>query len=200
MSAIAVPDPTFTAGYSGFVSGEGPSNLLGTLAFQVRDQVTNAVVAVGPSTPAGKYDIVPSGLSSANYAINFVNGALTVNLRIEGFYSPVDMTAPGGTRVYNLVKAGSTVPLKFRVYTGTNQVTGTTGMSVSYSAVACDTGVIDPDVITATATGGTGLRYSSTDGQFIFNWATPSGASKCYQMMVTVSDATTLQGAYFKTK
>ena len=92
------------------------------------------------------------------------------------------------------------MPLKFRVYTGSNQVTGTTGMSVSYSAVACDTGVIDPDVIMATATGGTGLRYSSTDGQFIFNWATPSGASKCYQMMVTVSDATTLQGAYFKTK
>ena len=71
------------------------------------------------------------------------------------------MTAPGATRLYNLVKAGSTVPLKFRVYTGTTQVTSTTGMSVSYSAVACDTGTTDADLIAATATGEV---WSSDDG------------------------------------
>ena len=37
--------------------------------------------------------------------------------RIVGFDSPVDMTVLGDTRNYNMVKAGQTVPLKFRVYT-----------------------------------------------------------------------------------
>jgi len=39
---------------------------------------------------------------------------------------------------------------------------------MAYSTMACSTGIVDPDVIPATNTGGTGLRYSSTDGQFIF--------------------------------
>jgi hypothetical protein len=192
--------PTFTASYAGFVTGQGPSDVAGTLAFQVRHPVTDAVVAVGPSTPAGQYNIVPSGVSSTNYAVTFINGLLTVSLRFDGFYKPVDMTASGGTRLYNSVKGGSTVPLKFRVFTGSTQVTSTTGMSVSYSVVACESGILDPVLIEAAPTGGTGLRFDASEGQYIFNWAVPSGAGKCFQVLVTASDGTTLQGAYFKTK
>jgi hypothetical protein len=63
------PNPTFTATYSGFVNNEGPSVLGGTLSFTTPATTTS---------PAGSYPIVPSGLTSTNYTITYVNGTLTV--------------------------------------------------------------------------------------------------------------------------
>jgi hypothetical protein len=62
-------NPAFTASYSGFVLGEGPGVLGGTLTFS-----TQATA----SSPAGSYAITPAGLTSGNYAITFVQGTLTV--------------------------------------------------------------------------------------------------------------------------
>jgi hypothetical protein len=62
-------NPAFTARYGGFVLGQGPGVLGGALAF-----ATPATEA----SPAGHYAIVPSGLTSGNYAITFVPGTLTV--------------------------------------------------------------------------------------------------------------------------
>jgi uncharacterized repeat protein (TIGR02543 family) len=56
--------------YSGFVNGETSAVLGGTLAYGGTSQ--NA-------TNAGSYTIIPSGLTSANYAITYTNGTLTVN-------------------------------------------------------------------------------------------------------------------------
>ena len=65
------PDPAFSASYAGFVGGEGPGVLGGTLAF--------ATSETDPLTsPVGTYDITPSGLTSGNYAIYFASGTLTV--------------------------------------------------------------------------------------------------------------------------
>src|SRR5919202_3247931 len=62
----AVP---FTVTYDGFVNGEGPSALGGTLAFNFTDS---------PATSAGSHAITPGGLTSDNYEISFVDGTLTV--------------------------------------------------------------------------------------------------------------------------
>ena len=67
--AVGQANPTFTAQYSGFVLGQGPTVLSGTLAFSTSGTA---------GSPAGQYPIVPSGLNSANYAITFINGTLTV--------------------------------------------------------------------------------------------------------------------------
>jgi sugar lactone lactonase YvrE len=64
-------DPTFSASYTGFASGEGPANLGGTLAFSTNEPT-------GGYAPAGSYTISPSGLTSGNYAITFAPGTLTV--------------------------------------------------------------------------------------------------------------------------
>ena len=64
---IATPNPPFAANYTGFVSGEGPANLAGSLNF-----FTPATV----NSPEGRYLITPSGLSSANYAIRYFDGVL----------------------------------------------------------------------------------------------------------------------------
>ena len=62
--------PTYTESYNGFVNNETKAVLSGTLAFAC-DYVKNESVA-------GEYDIVPSGLTSANYDITFTKGTLTV--------------------------------------------------------------------------------------------------------------------------
>jgi hypothetical protein len=59
----------FTASYTGFVLGETPAVLGGALVFN-----TTATTA----SPTGNYPIVPSGLTSTNYAITFVNGTLNI--------------------------------------------------------------------------------------------------------------------------
>ena len=65
-------DPAFTATYTGFVSGEGPANLGGTLLFTTNEPASGYA-------PAASYTISPSGLTSGNYAITFLPGTLTVN-------------------------------------------------------------------------------------------------------------------------
>jgi hypothetical protein len=63
------PLPFFTAMFDGFVLGETPDALGGTLKF-----ATDGSAA----SPVGSYPITPSGLVSQNYSIGFVNGALEV--------------------------------------------------------------------------------------------------------------------------
>ncbi len=62
-------NPTFTASYSGFISGEGPTNLITPVTFS-----TPATT----SSPANTYAITPGDATAQNYAISFVNGTLTV--------------------------------------------------------------------------------------------------------------------------
>ena len=63
------PNPTFTASYLGFVNGDTPGSLGGALMF---------ATAAAPGSAPGNYPVTPSGLTSGNYNITFVNGTLTV--------------------------------------------------------------------------------------------------------------------------
>ena len=60
-------DPAFTVSYAGFVNAETPTVLGGALGF------TRV-----PGETVGTYLITPSGLTSANYAITFNPGTLTI--------------------------------------------------------------------------------------------------------------------------
>jgi MBG domain (YGX type)/Bacterial Ig-like domain (group 3) len=66
---FGAPLPTFSAGYAGFVNGDGAANLGGALTFS-----TTATAA----SPAGAYPITPAGLLSSDYTIAFVQGTLTI--------------------------------------------------------------------------------------------------------------------------
>ncbi|MCX6929848.1 MAG: MBG domain-containing protein, partial [Verrucomicrobia bacterium] len=61
-------DPTFTVSYAGFVNGDTAAALGGTLA-----------IARATGQSVGTYALTPSGLTSANYAITFGNGTLTIS-------------------------------------------------------------------------------------------------------------------------
>jgi hypothetical protein len=63
------PNPPFAATYSGFKAGDTPANLAGALVL--------ATPATTASLP-GAYPITPSGVTSGNYSISFVDGTLVV--------------------------------------------------------------------------------------------------------------------------
>jgi len=60
---------SYTASYTGFISGESNSNLTGTLSF-----TGNALTA----TSSGTYDISPQGFTSGNYSITYTTGVLSI--------------------------------------------------------------------------------------------------------------------------
>jgi hypothetical protein len=63
------PNPSFTVTYAGFVNGETPSVLGGTLS-------CSSTATAG--SPVGSYPIACSGQTSSNYAITYAAGTLTV--------------------------------------------------------------------------------------------------------------------------
>lgn len=110
---------------------------------------------------------------------------------LRGFYKPTDMSG-----VLNSVKNGATVPLKFQVFAGANELTNTSYIKgLSAKKISCDT-TAPIDDIEVTATGGTSLRYDSAAGQFIFNWQTPKNAGVCYAVTVTTNDDSTLTASF----
>ena len=179
-------DPAFTFQYSGFVNGDTAS---------VIDTAPTCGVS-GAHAAVGSYPITCTGGLDNNYSFNYVNGTFTVSAWTkQGFYSPVDMNG-----VYNTVKNGSTVPLKFELFAGTTELTDVSAVQpLTAALISCQTGVVE-DAIEVTATGNTSLRYDATGGQFIYNWKTPSIANKCYRVTVTAADGVTTLVAYFKTK
>jgi hypothetical protein len=189
------PALTFTVTYSGFVLGQNQSVLGGTLTFTFSGGITP-----GTTTPVGVYDIIPGGLTSTNYAVTFQKGTYTVKeWSITGFYAPVDV--PAGGTMWNMVKGGSTVPLKFEVFAGVRELTdpGSTVKPQPNGFIA--QGVQCPnngltDNIEFTTTGGTVLRYDATAGQFIQNWQTPKKPGTCYKTTMMTQDGSSIY-AYF---
>jgi hypothetical protein len=113
---------------------------------------------------------------------------------LNGFYQPVDMNG-----VYNTIKGGSTVPLKFEVFAGSTELTAlSTVKSFTQAKITCDSTALTDDV-EVTTTGGTSLRYDATAGQFVQNWQTPKSAGTCYRVTMTTQDGSSLT-AFFKLK
>ena len=108
--------PTYTESYDGFVNNETKAVLGGTLALTC-SYVKN-------QTGAGTYDIMPSGLTSDNYAITFTKGTLTVGKKAleDGFIANI------ASLVYNGV---AQEPAPVVTFNGMTLVKGT-DYSVSY--------------------------------------------------------------------
>jgi hypothetical protein len=115
------------------------------------------------------------------------------NLVRTGFHAPVDTKG-----VWNTIKGGNTVPLKFNVFDGTVERTDREVVrSFSAVKVTCDPAAVDDAVELFATTGQTELRYDTTGRQFIQNWKTPTG-SGCYKVTMTTVDGQAIT-ALFKT-
>jgi len=106
--------------------------------------------------------------------------------------------------VWNTVKGGQTVPLKFNIFAGSTEQTGVNAFlganlntAFQTQKLNCiDSSSTDPVDFTTT-TGQTILRYDPTGMQWIQNWATPKvNSTTCYRTWVAFADGSTLE-AFF---
>ena len=134
---LNAPNPaTFTATYSGFVLGEGPSALSGTLSC-----TTTAVT----NSPVGGYPITCSGQTSTNYAITYVAGTLHMIYAPDGacvkdkepshqILQPINAD---GTSVFN---GNGPIDVKFRVCDANGVSQSTPGVAHQHPADQRDSG------------------------------------------------------------
>jgi hypothetical protein len=156
------------------------------------DLVAGAVPChvTGYGTTVGAHTLTATATDGANPAIASRAYAVA-KWTFNGFTQPVDMNG-----ILNTVKGGSTVPLKFEVFAGTTELTGTSAIArFTQRQVTCGT-TTGSDDIEITSTGGTSLRYDSTGGQFIQNWQTPKQPGVCYIVTVTTQDGSTLSASF----
>jgi YVTN family beta-propeller protein len=174
------------------VEGARPSGVAitrdGALAY-VTNTFSGSVSVIDTSPASSQYntviDTVPVGSSPIGVAMYEPNAWM-----LSGFYQPVDM----GATVWNTVKGGSTVPLKFKVFDGPTELTDVAVVDqFSVTAVPCPTDGYLAEPVEFTTTGGTSLRY---DGQFIQNWQTPKSPGACYTVTVSTDDGSYLSANF----
>jgi hypothetical protein len=147
----------------------------------------------GYSNAVGSHTVTANAMDKAGNGSSASASFTVLAWTLNGFYQPVDMNG-----VFNSVKAGSTVPLKFEIFAGTTELTDASYVtSLKYGSVACDATSATDDIETL-ATGGTVLRYDSMGGQYVYNWKTPS-TKGCWSVVVRTLDGGSIS-AFFKTK
>jgi hypothetical protein len=114
-----------------------------------------------------------------------------------GFFQPIDAQP-----ALNTVKAGSTVPVKWKLQGAAGlEITSTTAVAAGWpkaTKMNCSTSAVE-DLVETTSTGGTSLRYDTTGAQFIYNWQTPKQPGTCWTLDVKFADGA-VKSASFKLK
>jgi hypothetical protein len=179
---FGLADPALSGTLSGFLAAD---NVTATYSRTSGESVGSFTISakLSPADVLGNYSIT---YNTANFTIT----AWTT----FGFYSPIDMNG-----VTNTSMGGSTVPMKFKVFSGATELTGTSAISsIKTQQISCTfiSNTEDPLPSDALATGGTSLRY---DGQFIYNWQTPKTAGTCFIVTVMTQDGSRIS-ANFKLK
>src|SRR6266568_3746597 len=190
----ADPAP-LTTGSGDFLAADGVTASYSRVAGENASPPTYHITATLSATgDLNNYNITNTG---ADFSI-------TSWWTITGFYQPVDMPIP--VTVLNIVKGGSTVPLKFNIYAGTpgptterKSVSDVMFGSVQVVAYECNLTPALESLTDVSNTGATSLRYDTTGAQFIQNWQTPKPAGRCYQVRMTALDGSHID-AFFKTK
>ena len=157
----------------------------------------NGCSVTGYATTVGSHTMTATAHDVAGNEYSEQRSYTVLAWTLNGFFQPVDMG-----NVWNTVKNGSTIPLKFEIFAGTTELTDVSAVkSLAFKQIACTAlpNAIDDAIETLAATGSTVLRYDSTGGQFIFNWKTPAPAGKCYQVTMTAQDGSFIN-AFFKMK
>ena len=146
----------------------------------------------GGGTSVGQHSYTATAKDKAGNTATATLNYEVLPWTVKGFYQPVDMNG-----VWNTVKGGSTVPLKFEIISGSTELTNTSSIkSFTQKSVACPGASAATDEIEIVTTGGTSLRYDSTAGQFIQNWQTPKKPGTCYVTTMTSQDGSTVSANF----
>lgn len=189
---LHAPNPPFFATHSGFVNGETPASLTGTLSC-----TTTATTA----TNVGSYPITCSGQTSTNYNITYVPGTLKIVYASSGIcggdagHQILQPVNADGTSVW---KQGRTVPAKFRVCDANGVSVGTPGVVSSFMLVQIIGGTVtDVDETVDSTTVDTAFRWDPAAQQWIFNISTTSlSAGQTYVYAIALNDGSTIMFRY----
>ncbi len=209
VTVVDTTPPVLTLPADQKINATGTSGAEATFSASATDLVSgNASVTCTPASgttfPIGITTVTCKAKDGAG---NEATGSFTIQVTYElkGFSQPADPSPRAPTTiVWNTIKGGSTVPLKFEVFAGSTELTSTSVVDQPSSAkYDCTSGT--EDVVEITSTGSTVLRYDTTAGQFIYNWQTPKEAGRCYKVTIAVKDGSTSEPgssitAYFKLK
>lgn len=147
------------------------------------------------SGAVGSHTLTASATDASGNSATATRSYTVAAWTLGGFFQPVDLRG-----VWNSVKGGATVPLKFEVFAGATELTSTTAVAgFAVKGVACPGSAVVTDDIELTTTGATTLRYDATAGQFVQNWQTPKKPGACYQVTMTTQDGSSTS-ALFKLK
>jgi hypothetical protein len=146
----------------------------------------------GYSAAVGTHTVTASVSDLAGNSASDSRSYTVKDWSFGGFYRPVDMGD-----VWNTVKGGSTVPLKYNFYIDDVEVTDTSIMKFSALQVACpgETELVETPV-ELTTTGGTSLRYDAVAMQFVQNWQTPKRAKTCWTVTVVADGGPSLSAQF----
>ncbi len=179
-----------------YVFGEVPA---APTCVATEDLVPVLCVVTGYDTAVGPHLLTATATTSDGTITTVETRAYTVTAwTLKGFYKPVKMNT------VNKVKAGSTVPLKFKVYQGATKRKSTSVVStLTAQKVECTTlAPLGSAVPVASAKKGFRLKYSS--GAYHQNWKTPKLPKPvkvkgkkvvlptCYQVVLTTDDGSSL--------
>jgi len=147
----------------------------------------------GYSTAVGTHTLTATAVDRAGNTRSLTSTYEVKPWTTGGYYKPVDL---GG--VWNTVKNGSTVPLKFEVFAAGTELTSTTALGATFTVkgITCPNGSATMDEVELTTTGGTTFRYDATAGQFVQNWQTPKKPGACYDVTTALADGSLLSAKF----
>jgi len=186
-----------TAPTVGFTGGPGASYHFGSDPAAPVCDASDALsgiagcVVTGGGTSVGAHSYTATATDKAGNTATATLNYTVLPWTLRGFTSPVDMSG-----VWNTVKGGSTVPLKFEAFAASELTTTSAIKSFTQRQVTCPGGSAITDDIEITSTGGTSLRYDTTGGQFIQNWATPKKPGTCHAVTMTTQDGSTVSANF----
>lgn len=138
-------------------------------------------VVEGYSTELGSHTLTAVATDKAGNVSRVTGPTYRVTLKALGFFAPVDRG------IHNTVKGGATVPLKFEVFDGADEITLTSVVkSFSVKSATCP-GAVSQDAVEETSTLSTGLKFDAVSGHFIQSWKTPKAVG-CYTATITLTD------------
>ena len=176
------PNPAFAVTCKGFVNGDTPAVLSGSL---------NCVTSATAGSPVGAYPITCSGLTSTKYSIQYVSGSLAITA------APLTITAKNAARPFGQPNPAFTA--SFSAFANGDTPASLTGL-LSCASAATSTSSVAGSPYTITCGGVTSSNYAIafapgsltiTKAIPVVTWANPAAITQGAALGATQLDAST---------
>jgi hypothetical protein len=178
---VDLTDPVATCQPAALVYLNGTGEISADISDQGSGPVIRQVTTPADTTRVGARTAVLTGTDVAGRSSSTLC-AYRVQYLFSGFNAPVSADE------VNVIKAGSTVPLKWTLHDATQEpVANLNSVQLRVTTVSCDPDA-EEDPITETASGASGLQYLG-DGNYQYNWKTAKTyAASCRTLSVDLGE------------